>query len=64
MLEYEIKELLKKHIDEEGLYTFDYFNQQLEGLELNYMESKDRPSLISISTLRSKDHKLKQEGIL
>ena len=63
MLEYETKELLKQHIDEDGYYALEYFNEQLSGLELGYMESRDRPWHISLNTLRSKDHKLKQEGI-
>lgn len=62
MLEYETKELLKHHIGVECYYSLDYFNQQLVGLELGYMDSKDRPSSISANTLQGNDHKLKQEG--
>lgn len=64
MLEYETKELLVQHIDRESFYTLDYLNQQILGIELGYMEARNRPSTISLSTLRSADHKLKQEGIL
>ena len=63
MLEYETKELLIKHIQHESYYSLDYLNQQIAGIELGYMESRDRPSQISLSTLNSVDHKLKQEGM-
>jgi hypothetical protein len=63
ILEYETKELLIQHITREHCYSLDYLNQQITGPELGFMESRDRPSLISISTLQSKDHKLKQEGM-
>ena len=63
MLEYETKELLKYHIDEEAYYTLDYLNHQISGMELGYMESRNRPSTITLLTLRSGDHKLKQEGV-
>lgn len=59
-----MKELLLQHILQESLYTLEYLNQQIIGLELGYMEVKDRPSLIANSTLHSIDHKLKQEGML
>ena len=64
MLEYETKELLICHIQQESYYTLEYLNQQIAGLELGYMESSDRPSLISYNTLHaySTDHKLRQEG--
>ena len=62
MLEYETKELLKKHIDAECYYTLDYLNEKIGGIELGYMEKKDRPSMFSQPILRSTDHKLKQEG--
>ena len=63
MLEYETKELIRQHINIDGYYTLDYLNQQIRGTELGYMEVKDRPSVISLNTLHSNDHKLKQEGM-
>lgn len=62
ILEYEIKELLLQHIKKDHCYSLDYLNQQITETELGYMESSDRPSTISLNTLESKDHKLKQEG--
>lgn len=62
VLEYETKELLKQHILNDSLYTLDYLNQQIIGIELGYMESRNRPSTISLHTLNGVDHKLKQEG--
>ena len=35
---------------------------QMAGLELGYMESKNRPSLVTMKTISSKCNKLKQEG--
>lgn len=64
VLEYETKELLLQHIVEESFYTLEYLNQQIMGIELGYMEAKDRPSIITRSTLQSRDHKLKQEGTM
>ena len=63
MLEYETKELLLHHTVMDTLYSLDNVNQQILSIELGYMESRDRPSIISASTLSSRDHKLKQEGI-
>ena len=64
MLEYEVKELLLVHIFKESYYSNDYLNQKIAGLELGYMEIKDRPSTITHQTLCSNDHKLKQESTL
>ena len=64
ILEYETKELLLQHIDKVGYYSLWYLNQQITGFELGFMEMTNRPSPITLSTLRSKDHKLKQEGTL
>ena len=62
ILEHEAKELLQQHIDKDGYYSLEYLNQQITGFELGFMEMKNRPSTIALSTLRSNDHKLKQEG--
>ena len=61
LLEYEAKELLIQHITQDDYYSLD---QQITGTELGYMESKDRSSLILMSTLHGEDHKLKQEGMV
>lgn len=63
MLEYETKELLLRHTVTDTLYSLDDVNQQILSIELGYMESRDRPSVISASTLSNRDHKLKREGI-
>ncbi len=62
VLEYETKELLLIHIDQEKLYSLDHIKQKIDGLDLGYVETKDRPSTITTTTLHSKDHKLKQGG--
>ena len=65
LLEYETKELLVQHIDKDHLYSLDYLNQQrtICGIELGYMETRDRPSTVTSNTLHSSDHKLKQQGV-
>lgn len=63
ILEYETKELLSQHITKDVCYSLDYLNQQITSTKLGYVESRNRPSLISLNTLRSNDHKLKQDGV-
>ena len=57
MLEYETKELLLQHTVTDASYSLDDMNQQILSIELGYMESRDRPSIISASTLSIRDHK-------
>ena len=63
MLEYECKMLLRHLIESESYFSLEYLNHQISSMELGYMEVKDRPSIISINTLKSSDHNLKQQGI-
>ena len=58
-----MKELLVQHVHVDGYYSLDQLNQKIVGLDLGYMEVKDRPSTITTTTLHSKDHKLKQNGM-
>lgn len=62
VLEYEAKLLLNIFIKKEKYFTLAEFNSRLQCLDLGYMESKDRPTLIADSTLSSSSNKLKQEG--
>ena len=62
MLEYECKEVLKHTIIDEAYFTLEYLNHQITNNDLGLMESRDRPSCISITNFRCNDHKLKQEG--
>lgn len=58
-----MKLLLRVLIDGEGYFTLDYFNSHLETFELGYMESSNRPTVISPQTLRSSGNSLKQNGM-
>ena len=61
-LEHEVKLMLQKFIYEQQYFTLDEFNSRLQHIDLGYMESKDRPSILSETTISSSSHKLKQEG--
>lgn len=63
LLQYEMKLLLHVMIEEEGYFSLDYFNSCLDNLELGYMESKSRPTLISVRTFRSAGNSLKQTSM-
>lgn len=61
-LEYEVKLMLVVMIRRENYFSLAEFNSRLENIYLGYMEAKDRPTLISDTTLFSSSNKLKQEG--
>ena len=50
-------------ITEERYFTLDTLNTRMENLELGYMESEDRPTPISDTTLFSSGVFLKQAGM-
>lgn len=62
VLQYEAKVLLRHLIFAEGCFTLDQLNSRISKIELGYMESSNRPSEISASTLQSQDHLLTQNG--
>lgn len=61
-LQYEIKELLKYLILEKRLFTLDYINNRIEHFPYFYVDSTNKPVPISMSSLTSSDHSLKQNG--
>ena len=61
-LQYEMKLMLKKMIQIEKYFTLDSLNSRLISTELGYMEIKDKPTPITITTLTSSGHSLKQAG--
>lgn len=61
-LQYEIKLMLREMIAEESYFTLADLNTRIENLELGYMESKDRTTPISDTTLYSGGVSLKQAG--
>lgn len=59
--QYELKELIK-HLVEDRIYTLAGINSVLGKFPYSYVDIKDKPTLISASTLSSSDHHLKQKG--
>ena len=62
-LQYEVELMLQFMIDTEKYFTLEELNTRLEHMELGYMECKDRPTAISVATLRSSGSSLKQKGM-
>ena len=62
-LQYEVKLMLQFMINHEGYFTLEIFNSYLVNLELGYMESNNRPTVISPKTLNSGGNSLKQNGL-
>ena len=57
--------LLRKFIFQDRYFSIDQLNQMIESFHFGYSESKNRPSLINLSTLSSTDdNPLKQSGQL
>lgn len=63
LLQYEIKLLLKVMINTESYIGLNDLNTRLKCLELGHMESKNRPTQITSTTLQSSGNSLKQNGI-
>ena len=61
-LQYEVQLMLKAMIFTDEYFSLNHFNSRIANLELGHMESKDRPSFISLKTLQSPGHSLKQKG--
>ena len=64
VLQYEIKLMLQELIYAESYISLDELNTRLECLELGHMESKDRPTQITQTTLQSSGNSLKQNGMI
>lgn len=63
MLQYEVKLLLQYLVNFENYLTLDILNSKLENVELSSVESKNRPTTISLKTLNSDGNSLKQNGM-
>ena len=61
-LQYEMKLMLRVMISEDRYFTLDTLNTRLDNFEFGYMESKDRPTPITDTTLHSNGISLKQAG--
>ena len=62
-LQYEVKLMLQRMIYNERYFTLSFLNTRLENLELGYMESKNRPTLLLEKNVRAPTGlSLKQNG--
>ena len=61
VLQYEVKELLKKLISE-NLFTLQYVNDAIVSFPYGYTDVGNKPLPIADITLNSTGHKLKQTG--
>ena len=62
LLPYEVKELFK-HFIQAKIITRELINEAIQNFPYGYHDIKDKPSIISSTTLASSDHSLKQSGI-
>lgn len=61
-LQYEAKLMLKQYILEDKYFKLGDFNSKMENFEFGYMDTKNRPTPITIVTLSNGDNCLKQNG--
>lgn len=62
VLQYEASQVLKHVIRQEHYLRYSAFAKALDGLELGYMESDNRPTHISTTTVNSDEKSLGQKG--
>lgn len=62
VLQYEVKLLLRHMINNENYFSLDVFNSKLQNLELSSTENKNKPTSISLKTMKSEGNSLKQNG--
>ena len=62
-LQYEAKLMLQVMVNKEEYFTLEELNSRIENFELGYMESKNRPTAISSTTLFLNGNSLKQNGM-
>ena len=61
-LQYEVKELLKYLIDKKSL-SFEVLNERIGMFPYVYPGKNNKPTPISLETLKSSNHQLKQNGV-
>lgn len=64
VLQYEVKEMLKKYIKVEHHLTLEELNGRIARYDFGYYNDKNKPSLISEQKFSSNDNSLKQHGML
>ncbi len=60
-LPYEMKELLK-HLFQSGVFTLGNLNEIINHFPYVGTDSRNKPAAISVATMSSSDHALKQTG--
>lgn len=64
VLQYETKELLKYIVQERKLISLTFLNQQIQSFPYGYCDSPNKPMPVMPATMNSRDHSLKQTGML
>jgi hypothetical protein len=63
-LQYEVKELLKYLILNVKVISLSVLNGRIDSFSYGYIDSPNKPVPISVNSLNSSDHGLKQTGML
>ena len=62
-LQYEVKLMLQVMIRVENYFTLNTFNSRLENIDYGYMETKNKPTSLSLQTINSDGNSLRQNGM-
>jgi hypothetical protein len=62
VLPYECKEMLKEFIFKEKYFTLEQLNERMRCYDYGYFNDKNKPSPITIQTLKNESNNLKQKG--
>ena len=62
-LQYEVKELLKFYVLDQKLISLSTLNKKIEGFAYGPIESPNKPVPITLTSLQSSDHSLKDTGM-
>ena len=64
-LQHEVKLVIRKFIQDDRYFTIDEVNQKIDSFDFGYLESKNRPTPLCLSSIANcADHSLKQSGIV
>ena len=63
-LQYEVKELSKYFILDQNIISLFLLNDKIDVFSYGYIDTPNKPSQISLASLKSSDHNLKQTGLL
>jgi len=62
-LQYEVKLMLQVMTSGERYFRIEELESRIDNIELGYMESKCRPTIITAKTINSESNSLKQNGL-